>query len=34
LILAFSYKRRITEALLDLVLITAAYFGAWLLSSR
>jgi UDP-GlcNAc:undecaprenyl-phosphate GlcNAc-1-phosphate transferase len=31
LILAFSYKRRITEALFDLVLITAAYFGAWLI---
>jgi UDP-GlcNAc:undecaprenyl-phosphate/decaprenyl-phosphate GlcNAc-1-phosphate transferase len=31
LILRLSYKRRITEALLDLALITAAYFGAALI---
>jgi len=31
LILTLSYKRRITEGILDLVLITAAYFGAWLI---
>jgi len=31
LILRLSYKRRVTEAILDLALITAAYFGAMLI---
>lgn len=31
LILNFSYKRRVAEATLDLMLVTAAYFGAFLM---
>jgi UDP-GlcNAc:undecaprenyl-phosphate/decaprenyl-phosphate GlcNAc-1-phosphate transferase len=31
LILSLSYKRRMTEVALDLILITAAYFGAFLI---
>ena len=30
-ILTFSYKRRLAEAALDLALIPAAYFGAFLI---